>query len=85
MKRLTTTEISLLILALVLLSVGLCEAISPSEIRTIHPGTGGNSLPALSSAAHHEFVTRGEMRIYGCLSIGLGAAIIWFVCIAGKK
>ena len=74
MKRLGAVEKGILLLAGVFIICGAYSVIHPTEMILFHPSgrryrSPGPEIP--------ELVTRGKARIYGILSIALGAGMGW--------
>ena len=76
MKRLGTMERVGLVLAVIFIVFGIYSIVHPTEGYVSHPGSGRyQSIIGHDPAPEH--VTKSGARVYGFISVGLGAGLAW--------
>jgi hypothetical protein len=75
MKRFTSTEIVVLLLAILFFLVGLWTVVHPKEM-TIYHGSTARNKSLVQDEPYLEHVSEKEAVLFGCLSIALGTGLI---------
>jgi hypothetical protein len=84
MKRFTAMEKVGLVLGVIFIAFGVYSIIHPTEAFVFHPGSG-RYQSIIPHDSRPEHVTKSGARVYGFLSLALGAGFMWLALYRARK